>query len=251
MDITEKFNNDGIIVIPAVLSNELTENLKSELSSATKFDLEKNGDRFDRGMIHNCMLHGESLLTLLDHPSLYKYVSILLDKTSIVYAYQSSTLPPKSKNYGSRVHVDCPRFIKNHISNLGVIFPLDDFTIENGGTFYLPGSHLIESLPDDDYFYRHAKQVTCKKGDMIIFNARLAHAAGENNTAQGRYALTINFCRSYMRQRFDYPRLVPEELIGQLGDIGKQFLGMNVRVPTSLEEFYLPEELRLYKPNQG
>ncbi|WP_432467950.1 phytanoyl-CoA dioxygenase family protein [Agarivorans sp. Z349TD_8] len=251
MKTNEDFMKNGISIIPSVLSIDLISKLKCELLQATEKNLRSNSDRFDKGMVHNCMIHGENLLKLLDHPILYKYVSIFLDNSSIVYAYQSSTLFPKSKNYGSRIHVDCPRFIENYITNIGVIFPLDDFNIDNGATLYLPGSHLKKNIPDENTFYKNAKQVVCKKGDMIIFNARLVHAAGENITNQGRYALTINFCRSYMRQRFDFPRLVPEEMISQLGNIGKQFLGMNVRVPTSLKEFYLPEEIRLYKSGQG
>ena len=54
-----------------------------------------------------------------------------------------------------------------------------------------------------------------------------------------------------MRQRFDFPRLVPNEIIASLGDDGRRLIGMNVRMPTSLEEFYLPPEQRLYKPDQG
>ena len=54
-----------------------------------------------------------------------------------------------------------------------------------------------------------------------------------------------------MRQRFDYPRLVPKEVTEQLNEVGRRFLGFNVRVPTSLEEFYLPPEQRLYKAGQG
>lgn len=33
--------------------------------------------------------------------------------------------------------------------------------------------------------------------------------------------------------------------------LGRAFLGFNVRVPTSLREFCLPPEQRLYKPGQG
>ncbi|MCI0562573.1 MAG: phytanoyl-CoA dioxygenase family protein, partial [Nitrososphaera sp.] len=90
----------------------------------------------------------------------------------------------------------------------------------------------------------------CSSGDMILFNARLVHAAGVNKTSRTRHSLTLNFCRSYMRQRFDFPRLVPPSIVDNLGLDGRRLIGMNVRVPTSLEEFYLPEEQRLYKPNQ-
>ena len=47
------------------------------------------------------------------------------------------------------------------------------------------------------------------------------------------------------------PKLISEELLSMLNENGRRFIGMNVRMPKSLEEFYLPEDQRLYKPNQG
>jgi hypothetical protein len=41
-----------------------------------------------------------------------------------------------------------------------------------------------------------------------------------------------------------------ERIIQKLKNNGKRLIGMNVRVPTSLDEFYLPEKKRLYKSNQ-
>ncbi|GGB10521.1 phytanoyl-CoA dioxygenase family protein [Agarivorans gilvus] len=248
----ENFKKNGIVIIPNVFDSAMLFRLKKELLAATKKNLsEQKADIFDKGMVHNCMLHGESMLALLDNPQIYHYVTSLFDTNAILYAYQSSTLMPHQSNYGTRIHVDSPRFINNYLTNIGLIIPLDDFTEENGATYYLPGSHLNEKLPDEEYFRKNAKRAICKKGNLIIFNARLVHAAGTNNSNQERCALTMNFCRSYMRQRFDFPRLVPNEIINKLGNNGRQFLGMNVRMPTSLEEFYLPEEQRLYKPNQG
>ena len=61
----------------------------------------------------------------------------------------------------------------------------------------------------------------------------------------------MNVCRSYMRQRFDYPRLVSPEVLAGLGEVGRRFLGFNVRMPASLAEYYLPEPHRLYKAGQG
>jgi ectoine hydroxylase-related dioxygenase (phytanoyl-CoA dioxygenase family) len=137
------------------------------------------------------------------------------------------------------------------MTNLGVVIPLDDFTLDNGATLMLKGSHLNELLPPAEIFTANAIRATCSAGDMIVFNARLMHAAGVNTTATARHALTLNFCRSFMRQRFDFPRLVPANIIDRLGPDGQRLLGMNVRMPTSLDEFYLPEDKRLYKPNQG
>ena len=43
---------------------------------------------------------------------------------------------------------------------------------------------------------------------------------GMNSTDTARHAITFNVCRSYMRQRFDYPRLVGDETLAHLGEIG-------------------------------
>ncbi len=128
---------------------------------------------------------------------------------------------------------------------------LDDFTIENGATFFLPYSQNRLNIPTEKEFMEKAEQVYPKKGDAVIFNASVWHKGGFNNTDIPRHALKLTVCRSFMRPRFDYPRLVDSNIIDILGEMGKRFLGFNVRMPTSLEEYYLPEEQRLYKANQG
>ena len=225
--------------------------LRAELEAAIAEDGIRYPGVFDKGMVHNCMARGEQMAHLLDHPRLNAYLDAALSDTCIVYAYQSSTLLPGQGNYGSRLHVDCPRFIPGYMTNLGVIFPLDDFTLDNGATYVLKGSHQVPELPDEAGFLARASRAVCSAGDMILFNGRLVHAAGTNTTDRARHSLTINVCRSYMRQRFDFPRLMPADAINRLGEKGRRLIGMNVRMPTSLDEFYLPAAERLYKPNQG
>lgn len=249
--LVDLFEQDGIAVIPAVLAQSEVCVLREELESAIAEDAVRYPDVFDKGMVHNCMVRGRRMAGLLDDPVMNAYLNKVFSSTCIVYAYQSSSLLPGQKNYGSRVHVDSPRFISGYTTNIGVIFPLDDFTEENGATFYLKGSHRQADIPDEASFFSGASRACCCAGDMVLFNGRLVHAAGVNTTDHARHALTINICRSYMRQRFDFPRLVPQSIIDTLGPDGRRLIGMNVRMPTSLDEFYLPEAQRLYKPNQG
>jgi ectoine hydroxylase-related dioxygenase (phytanoyl-CoA dioxygenase family) len=248
--IKQQFDTVGAVVVPAVFHNDLIEQLLAELEIAIAEDLQLRPDVFDAGMVHNCMTRGKTMLALLDHPVLNSYLSELFTPHCIVYAYQSSSLHPSEGNYGSRIHVDCPRFIPDYVTNIGVIIPLTDFTAENGATYYLAGSHRQSELPSEQGFYAQAQRLVCCKGDLILFNARLAHAAGINTTPRTRHALTINLCRPYMRQRFDFPRLMSKQQIESLGENGRKLIGMNVRMPVSLDEFYLPVDQRLYKPGQ-
>ena len=249
--IVDRLEREGLAVVPSALDPVSVERLRAELETAMEEDERLRPDVFDSGMVHNCMTRGPRMADLLDHPGMHAYLSAWFSPTCILYAYQSSSLRPSKGNYGSRVHVDSPRFIPGYPTNVGVIFALDPFTAETGGTLYLPGSHLSPELPTDERFFQDAVQAICNPGDMILFHARLVHAAGVNRTARTRHALTLNVCRSFMRQRFDFPRLLAPELLNRLGEQGRRFVGMNVRMPTSLEEFYLPESERLYKPGQG
>ncbi|MDX5407659.1 MAG: phytanoyl-CoA dioxygenase family protein [Chromatiaceae bacterium] len=248
--LQQQFEQTGVVVIPQVLDQQWLTLLSAELEKAIAEDKHLRPDVFDSGMVHNCMVRGEYMLKLLDHPTINRLINSIFIPHCIIYAYQSSSLMPGQGNYGSRVHVDCPRWIKNYTTNVGVIFPLNDFTLNNGATYYLPGSHHLPELPNEQDFYHAAERLVCQAGDMVVFNARLAHAAGVNQDTKTRHALTINLCRPYMRQRFDFPRLLTQQQIDSLGEDGRRLIGMNVRMPVSLDEFYLPPEQRLYKPGQ-
>lgn len=250
-NLLNALESDGIVVVPSLLNSAQVAVLRSELEAAIAEDAINYPEVFDKGMVHNCMARGPNMAALLDNEVFIKYLDAAFSDTCIVYAYQSSSLMPGQGNYGSRIHVDSPRYIPDYATNLGVIFPLDDFTAENGATFFLKGSHKKSELPSDTVFFKNASRAYCSAGDMVLFSGRLAHAAGVNTTDRARHSLTLNVCRSFMRQRFDFPRLLSPDTISTLGVHGKRLIGMNVRVPTSLSEFYLPPDQRLYLPNQG
>ncbi len=244
----------GFAVVPDVLPPESVPELRTRLQACVLEDLERWGsdpNYIDRWMVHNVMARHMAFARVMENETMQAYLSALLGETCIVYAYTSSSMPPKGTNYSNRVHVDCPRFIPDYTCNVGVMLALDQFTPENGATYFLPGGHLRPDKPTDEEFLAKAERVYPKPGDMVIFNARTWHLGGQNQTSDARHALTLNVCRAYMKQRFDYPRLVPPEIVDQLNETGRRFLGFNVRIPTSLEEYYVPESQRLYKANQG
>ena len=45
---------------------------------------------------------------------------------------------------------------------MGATILLDDFTSENGATWFLPSSHEMPTPPDEDFFYKNAKRVIAK-----------------------------------------------------------------------------------------
>jgi ectoine hydroxylase-related dioxygenase (phytanoyl-CoA dioxygenase family) len=244
----------GFAIVPCLGDASEIAALRSELERAIAEDLARwqgNPHYHDAHMVMNLMTRGDAFLRLLEHPAIHTYASSLLGPTCILYAYTSSSMPPGGTNYARRVHVDAPRWIPGYPTNVGFTLALDDFSVENGAMSVLPGSHLAPDAPDDASFDAHAEVVLPRAGEMIVFNARTFHRGGVNRTGLARHAVTMNVCRAYMRQQFDYPRLVAPELVAQLGPVGRRFLGFDVRMPASLAEYYVAEDERLYKAGQG
>ncbi len=243
----------GFSVVRNAVDVELVTEWRGELAALVRQQRECLTERTaaDDYMVHNPMLLQPSFFGVLEHPSVVAALDTFLGDTSIVYAFTTSSMPARGSNYSRRVHVDSPRVIPDYMTNLGVIIALDQFTEENGATYFLPGSFERVDPPSDDEFFAGAERVFPDRGDLVVFNARTFHFGGVNSTDEDRHALTINACRSYMRQRFDYPRMIDDDAASAFSPTLRRVLGYDVRVPASIEEYYLPEEQRLYKANQG
>jgi ectoine hydroxylase-related dioxygenase (phytanoyl-CoA dioxygenase family) len=153
-------------------------------------------------------------------------------------------------NFSAIVHRDLRFYSEMLPVMVNCLLFLDDFTVENGGTYLLPYSHLKKEKPTDEYFFKNAIQATGKKGDLLIFDSNVWHASARNKTTKGRRGLPITISRSFMKQLLDYPRTIGYDRMDSFPIKLQQFLGYHSRVPASLEEWYQPEEKRFYKKNQ-
>jgi ectoine hydroxylase-related dioxygenase (phytanoyl-CoA dioxygenase family) len=207
--------------------------------------------RNDDWMAFNGALRDDAIADVVAHPNILPTVEAILGSTCIMYACVSSSMPPNGTNFSMRIHVDSPRVIPSYPTNVGVMVALSDFTERNGATRLLPGSFERTDAPSVEEFERDAEMVFPRAGSAVVFNARTWHSGGVNRTSEPRHAVTVNYCRAYMRQSFDFVRMVPPEQVPTLPPTLRRLLGFDVRMPTSLEEYYVDETDRLYKANQG
>jgi hypothetical protein len=90
------------------------------------------------------------------------------------------------------------------------IIMLDDFTLENGATYVIPGSHNSEWQPYASQEAHAARlesaiSLTGKAGTAIVFGGKLEHAVGENRSGKLRRAVLIHYCLPWMQtfERFE------------------------------------------------
>lgn len=239
--VIENFLNEEVCI-------DLINILNKELSRYKTFGTKRSLQ--DQFHLHDLICNHLKVAKLIENEELNLLLSKILGDYWIMYAFTSSSCPPHNTNFGGRIHVDSPRFIDNYVTNVGVIWALDDFTKINGATKVLPSSHNSEEIPSKELFDELSVDVIVPKGSLIIFNARLFHCTGFNETNEWRHALTMNACRPFMKQRMDWVRFVPSAISDNLNPMARRILGFDTQLPSSLEEFFLPDEKRLYKANQ-
>jgi ectoine hydroxylase-related dioxygenase (phytanoyl-CoA dioxygenase family) len=249
MDIVkfkEEIEKQGYSIVRNALPKEYIESAKRELEKAIDLEIEYHGKTSysDFGMVLVCPLYHKVFCELFDIPVVLDCVNSILGSGSITYAYTSSSMPPNKSNYSNRIHRDCPRLIPNYITNLGATILLDDFTEENGATWFLPNSQWSQEQPTPNEFYKNSLRLIESAGTIWFFNANLWHAGGNNETSNWRHALTINMIRPWMKQRLDIPKMISED---GLSETSKQKLGFYSQVPSSYDEYYVPIEKRKYK----
>jgi len=207
--------------------------------------------------------NGVALHVLLSNPVYLKFLEYFISTNivselkeeyfganCILNSFSALNNLPYQPNFSAIVHRDLRFYSHNLPVMVNCLLMVDKFTIKNGGTYLLPYSHLKEEKPSDEYFFKHAIQITGESGDLLIFDSNVWHSSAPNKTNNDRRAIPITISRSFMKQLLDYPRALGFERMEEFSEDLQQFLGYHSRVPSSLEEWYLPENKRFYRKNQ-
>ena len=114
-EILKVLERDGYAVVPGAVSPSTVAQLRGDLETAiaTETSYHRGTDYVDYGMVLVCCTHARSFVDILAERSVMGVIERILGEGSIIYAYTSSSMPPHTSNYSQRIHVDCPRLIRN------------------------------------------------------------------------------------------------------------------------------------------
>lgn len=246
---------NGYSTFPNVVSLDLIKRMRNDIKyhlDYSKKIQEKN--KIDIGLqggAHHILWRGDSFTDFLDFSLLDKYIESYFDGKYIINGFGGidNNFTDVQYKHGIGFHRDVRSFSMEYKLMLNMLVMLDDFTIENGATKIIPGSHRLQEKPSDQYIEENSIQVTGKEGSILLFNSNVWHAAAKNTTKKPRRALTITLTRPFFKQQMDYPRLLGDDF--PKNERIKQILGYNSRVPSTHDEWYQPPESRFYKAGQG
>lgn len=119
---------------------------------------------------------------------------------------------------------------------VNALFALDDFTVENGCTRVLPGSHKVESFSSDEVVHRVEKFVTVKAGTFVLLDCMTYHRGGVNKSTHDRRAVNHVFTIPAWRQQLHLPSIFGPD--PDLSDAEKKMLGYGLEEFRSHEEWF-------------
>lgn len=250
--LLEGIEQNGFFVLENAIPQALVTQLRHELEAAIQKEMTYHaGDSYqDYGMVLLCPGYGGAFLDLLASEPMMGLVEAVLGEHCIVYSYTSSSMPPNKGNYSVRIHNDCSvKMSEDLITRLGILISLNDFNEENGATWVLPGSHRLDQPPSEQSFFEHAIRLRMSAGSIWFAHPKIWHSGGLNSTNQWRHSVTIGFCKAYMKQRLDIPRILTRnnQHFAHPSEKVMQKLGFYAQVPASYEEYYAPLEARKFK----
>lgn len=248
-ELVREFQEKGFVDFERALPQSFLKRARVEIEQAIQKEAQYHGGTKyqDYGMVLVSALYGGVFWEMFELPEIVGPFNALLGDDCIVYAHTSTSMPPKQSNYSSRIHVDESRPRGKDLTKVALLIAVDEFTEENGATYFLEGSHERATPPSEEEFYKKAKRFVCPPGTLRFWNPRTWHAGGSNQTNQWRHGMTAVMVPPWMKQRIDIPRTLSNRDMSSASPAVLQKLGFYNQVPASYNEYYLPPEARKYR----
>ena len=113
---------------------------------------------------------------------------------------------------------------------VNTMWPLDGFTLENGATRFIPGSHRWEPGrrpgPHDP-----VETAVMSPGSALFYLGSLWHGGGANQTGKPRFGVILEYAAGWLRPQENHCLAVPREVVRDLPERLQELLGYNIYPP--------------------
>lgn len=109
---------------------------------------------------------------------------------------------------------------------VNTMWALDDFTVENGATLVVPGSHLRSDL--DRASAPPPLPAVMPAGSVMFWLGSVLHAGGANTTERSRLGVLLEYCAGWLRPQENHYLGVPKEIVRELPQRLQELLGYGV-----------------------
>lgn len=223
----------GFVIVPDVVPAERIAAIRAGVLPRLDARVGRNGfeglaTRRLYAVIAKTMLCNE----LVEHPLVLGLLDRLLEPNYLLSQLQVIDILPGES--AQALHPDdgfyaWPR--PRPALGVATIWPLDDFTAENGATVVVPGSHLWDDRMPTDHERAVAVPAVMPRGAVLLFLGTLWHGGGANRSDRARACVTAQYCAPWCRQQENFSLSVPRERVRRCSEHVQRLLGYSIHPP--------------------
>lgn len=201
-----------------------------------RYGLEYMRSRDEHNTVRLPLSQDKTFLDLARTERLLDLVSRLIVGKFILNQQNAIINPVNSRYNQDAWHRDLPyqHFTSSRPIAVNALYCVDEFTVENGATSVLPGTHLREAFPSDSFIEKYATQVPAPAGSFIVIDCMAYHCGRKNQTAKPRRAVNHVFTIPFIKQQIAIPSVMSGD---GLDEATKDLLGYRYATPASIDEF--------------
>lgn len=230
----QRIRIDGYTIVEKLLEQPALEQIKTEL--APYLQHEKMGRNDFEGLcterVYALLSKAPSIAQIIEHPFILSMLDEVLPKNYLLSAALAINVHPGETP--QPFHIDdsagglqLPK--PRRAFGYSTIWAFDDFTIDNGATEVVPGSH---HWPSDRQPRRdEVVQVIMPAGSVVVFDGTLLHRGGANRADTNRLGITPQYCAPGLRQIENMVLAVPPLQAARYSERIQNMLGYNIIEP--------------------
>jgi ectoine hydroxylase-related dioxygenase (phytanoyl-CoA dioxygenase family) len=202
-----QLDEQGFLIFKSLLSRSEVEALLARLEElwVTEGDQAGQENYIEPGVrrLANLAGKGQAFRALYAHPQVLEVVEAVMGsevRAAMVNArdvlpYTGVRMPFHMDSDKGRVRDE------KGYSAATAIWMLDEFSVANGATAFVPGSHLFgkspkEVLPDLNASHPDEIVIEAQPGDVLVFNGHCWHAGRPNGTGGHRRVVLVHYLRA-------------------------------------------------------
>jgi ectoine hydroxylase-related dioxygenase (phytanoyl-CoA dioxygenase family) len=233
-----QLDEQGYLIFKNVLSPSDIESILSRLEELWSVEGDQAGEEnyIEAGIrrLANLANKGEIFRGLYAHPHVLEVIEAVMGPDMRVSMVNARDVPPQT---GVRMsfHMDSDKGRvrdEKGYNAATAIWMLDEFSVANGATAFVPGSHLLGKSPREvltDLNASHPDEIIIEgqPGDVLVFNGHCWHAGRPNQTPNHRRAVLVHYLRADVPRPENRRQHVEEEQAAGLSARERELLGLD------------------------
>jgi hypothetical protein len=216
-----KLDHDGFLPLHGILSQAQIADMLVEIGRL--FEREKTARPGNPSECGNLQNKSAAFDVCITHPRVLAAIAHVLKEDFRSRGVHTRPNSPGRGHQGLHADYNGPPPQDGEYDACNSIWPLVDFTVENGATRVVPGSHRNGKNPGDemrDPTERHPQEIklVAPGGSVVIFNSHLWHGATQNNSRHCRPNVTSFWGRRKFTHGQSDPNYLSREAHSRLSE---------------------------------